>query len=84
MLSPAMRELEALILAKTIRFDGDPVLTWMISNVVAHHHSNDAIAPRKESTEKKIDGLLALLMALDRARRAPATPDYETRWLWVI
>jgi phage terminase large subunit-like protein len=83
MLSPAMRELEALILAKAIRFDGDPILTWMISNVVAHHHSNEAITPRKESSEKKIDGVLAILMALDRAQRAQPKPDY-TRGLWII
>lgn len=81
MLSPAMRELEALILAKTIRFDGDPILTWMISNVVAHHHPNDAITPRKESSEKKIDGVLALLMALDRAQRAQEAPDFEKLWI---
>jgi phage terminase large subunit-like protein len=83
MLSPPMRELEALILAKAIRFDGDPILTWMISNVVAHHHSNDAITPRKESSEKKIDGVLAVLMALDRALRAQPAADYSNG-LWFI
>jgi phage terminase large subunit-like protein len=83
MLSPAMRELEALILAKAIRFDGDSILTWMISNVVAHHHSNDTITPRKESGEKKIDGVLAILMALDRALRAQPAADYSNG-LWFI
>jgi phage terminase large subunit-like protein len=82
MLSPAMRELEALILGKAIRFDGDPVLTWMMSNVVAHCHSNDAVTPRKESTEKKSDGVLAMLMALDGAQRMQPRPNYEVRGLW--
>jgi hypothetical protein len=41
------------MLAKIIRFDGDPILTWMMSNVVAHHHSNESVTPRKESSEKK-------------------------------
>jgi phage terminase large subunit-like protein len=84
MLSPAMRELEALILGKAIWFNGDPVLTWMMSNVVAHHYPNDAVTPRKESTEKKIDGVLALLMALDRAQRMLSRADGEHRIVWVI
>jgi phage terminase large subunit-like protein len=51
--------------------------------VVAHHHSNDAVTPRKESSEKKIDGVLAILMALDRALRAQPAPDYS-HGLWFI
>lgn len=43
-----------------IRFDSDPVLTWMMSNVIARHHSNKAITPGKESSEKKIDDVLAV------------------------
>jgi phage terminase large subunit-like protein len=48
-----MRDLEALILAKAIRFNGDPILVWITSNVVAHHHSNDAVTPRKDSSRLK-------------------------------
>jgi phage terminase large subunit-like protein len=54
----------------------------MMSNVVAHHHSNEAITPRKESSEKKIDGVLALLMALDRAVRQET--GGPTQVLWVL
>jgi len=39
---------------------------------------------RMESTEKKIDGVLALLMALDRAQRMQCRPNYEVRGLWSI
>jgi hypothetical protein len=46
-------------------------------DVVAHYHANDAVTPRKDSAEKKIDGVLPLLMALDRAQRAQAGPDYS-------
>ena len=47
--------------------DGDPVLGWMASNVVAHLDAKDNIYPRKERPENKIDGIVALIMALSRA-----------------
>jgi phage terminase large subunit-like protein len=47
--------------------DGDPVLGWMVSNVVAHLDAKDNIYPRKERAENKIDGIVALIMALSRA-----------------
>jgi phage terminase large subunit-like protein len=43
------------------------VLGWMVSNVVAHLDAKDNIYPRKERAENKIDGIVALIMALSRA-----------------
>ena len=85
-LSPAMIELEGLVLSRRIRHDGDPVLAWMISNVKVAH-SGDLLKPVKESEEKKIDGAVALLMCLHRGmcRAAAGTQaDYENRGLWSI
>jgi phage terminase large subunit-like protein len=39
----------------------------MASNVVAHTDVKDNIYPRKERAENKIDGIVALIMALSRA-----------------
>jgi phage terminase large subunit-like protein len=39
----------------------------MVSNVVAHLDAKDNIYPRKERAENKIDGIVALIMALSRA-----------------
>ena len=39
----------------------------MVSNVVAHLDAKDNIYPRKERAENKIDGVVALIMALSRA-----------------
>lgn len=64
--SEPMKQLEALALSEKIAFDGDPVLTWMVSNVVCHLDAKDNIYPRKERPENKIDGVVALLMALNR------------------
>lgn len=64
--SEPMKELEALVLSKKFHFDGCPVLTWMVSNVVCHLDNKDNIYPRKERPENKIDGVVALIMALGR------------------
>ena len=42
-------------------------MAWMVSNVVAHLDAKDNIYPRKERAENKIDGVVALIMALSRA-----------------
>lgn len=66
-LSEPMKELEALVLQGRFHFDGDPVLTWMISNVVAHLDAKENIYPRKERPENKIDGAVALICAIGLA-----------------
>ncbi len=64
--SEPMKELEKLVLEGNFEHDGDPVLTWMVSNVVCHRDAKDNIYPRKEREENKIDGVVALIMALGR------------------
>jgi phage terminase large subunit-like protein len=73
-MSEPMKELEALVLQGRFHHDGDPVLTWMISNVVAHLDAKENIYPRKERPENKIDGVVALICALGRAMDAADTP----------
>ena len=62
--SQPMKELEALILQKQLRLQFDPVLLWMFGNVVARLDKKDNIFPNKEREENKIDGVVALIMAL--------------------
>lgn len=64
--SEPMKELEKLVLQGKFHHNGDPVLSWMASNVVAHSDVKDNIYPRKEKPENKIDGIIALLMCLGR------------------
>lgn len=66
-MSEPMKELEALVLSGKLKHDGDPVLAWMMSNVVAHLDAKENIYPRKQFPENKIDGVIALIMALGRA-----------------
>lgn len=64
--SDAMKELERLVLSKRLHHSGDPVLGWMISNVVAYRDHKDNIYPRKERDELKIDAAVAAIMAIKR------------------
>ena len=64
--SEPMKDLDALIAEKKIKHSGDPVMAWMISNVVAKEDAKENVYPRKERPENKIDGVISLLMALGR------------------
>lgn len=66
-LSEPMKELESLILQRKLAHGDCPVLTWMASNVVAKMDVKDNIYPNKERPENKIDGIVALIIALARA-----------------
>lgn len=77
-LSEPMKELEALVKDGRFHHDGDPVLAWMISNVVCHRDARDNIYPRKEKPEDKIDGAVALITAISRMLAAPEPePQYK-------
>lgn len=84
-MNPPMKELERLVLAKKIRHGNNPVLTWMADNVVARMDPAGNIKPDKEKSKEKIDGIVALIMALDLALRHPEQKSvYETRGLRMI
>jgi phage terminase large subunit-like protein len=86
MMSDPMKQLDGLILSRKITHDGDPVLTWMLSNVVAHHDAKDNVYPRRERAENKIDGAVALIMAIGRASSGDGSSEsvYEDRELLVL
>ena len=50
-----------------IRHTGCPVMTWMLSNTVAKANAKEEVYPRKLRDEDKIDGVVAMLMAMGRA-----------------
>jgi len=83
--SGPMKELEKLVLEKNINHGGNPVLRWMASNVQAREDANLNIMPNKKESKEKIDGMVALMMALDRARRhIDEESVYETRGIVAI
>lgn len=73
--SPAMKQLDGLIRSHKIAHNGDPVFTWMLSNVVAKADAKDNVYPRKDREQNKIDGPVAHMMALARWMVAEDSPD---------
>lgn len=83
--SEPMKQMDGLIRARKIAHNGDPVFTWMLSNVVAKPDAKDNVYPRKEREENKIDGPVAHMMALARFMAGEAGPSvYETRGILEI
>ncbi|MGP9061108.1 terminase large subunit [Klebsiella quasipneumoniae subsp. similipneumoniae] len=65
-LSEAMKEVEAKIYAGRFHHDGNPVMTWMMSNVTVKPDKNENIFPNKAMPENKIDGPVAMFIAMSR------------------
>jgi phage terminase large subunit-like protein len=68
MASPT-KELMRLVLGHTIGHGGDPVLRWMADNLVVEQDAAGNQKPSKAKSREKIDGIVAAIMALDRATR---------------
>ncbi len=76
--SEPMKQIEALIRDRKLRHDGDPVMAWAMSNVVAKLDRKDNIYPNKERPENKIDPFVALCAAMGRAMLGkPAEPKFQ-------
>ena len=68
-MSPPTKELMKLTLEKKIAHDGHPVLRWMADNIFIRTDPAGNIKADKEKSTERIDGVIALIMALDRAIR---------------
>ena len=67
-------EFERLVLARGLRHDGHPILTWQAGHVQVRTDANGNKRPVKPKPidPRKIDGIVAAVMALARAGLAPA------------
>jgi phage terminase large subunit-like protein len=74
-LSAPSKALQTAILGRTLRHDGDPVLRWNMSNVSIESDAAGNIKPSKARSTEKIDGVVALVMAIDRLERNGANRD---------
>ena len=72
--SDPMKWVFAHTLSGRIHHDNNPCMNWMISNVTARVDANDNLFPRKERLDNKIDGPVALLMAIYLAKAEPMPP----------
>jgi len=82
-MSPPTKELMNLVVSRRLRHGGHPVLRWMADNMVVKQDPAGNLKPDKSKSTEKIDGMVALVMALDRATRHK-TSVYETRGISVL
>ncbi len=66
-MSAPTKELEKLILGRLIAHNGNEVAKWMMSNVSVKQDPAGNLKPDKAKSTEKIDGIVALAMALGRA-----------------
>lgn len=84
-MSPPSKELYKLLMEGNIIHGGNPVLKWMAQNVVMRQDPAGNIKPDKERSVEKIDGIVALIMGLDRCiRSTPPTSVYDERGILFI
>lgn len=60
---------------RRIHHGGNPVLRWMIGNTLARTDTNGNKRPDRKSSSGKIDGIVALIMALAAAERQEQTEE---------
>jgi phage terminase large subunit-like protein len=77
-MSPPTKEVETLVLSQQIAHGGNPVLAWMLSNTVMRTDPAGNIKPDKERSSERIDGIVALVMAVGRASATGEQPESYT------
>jgi len=81
-----MKEFERRLLARKIRHGGNPVLRFMADSVVVKQDPAGNLKVDKANSQARVDGIVALVMALDRAIRheQPQRSVYEDRGILTI
>lgn len=72
-MSEAFKLFEALVQLKRIRHAGNPVLAWCVGNAEPKRDRYENLWCEKPSATKRIDGLIAAVMALSQLMALPAT-----------
>ena len=85
-MSPPTKELMKLVLEGKLAHNGHPVLDWNMDNIYVRTDPAGNIKADKEKSTEKIDGAVAMIMALDRAIRNGIGGEsvYDTRGLLVF
>jgi len=74
-----VKEVEKMVIGKELAHGGNPVLTWMVSNVAIKMDPAGNQKLDKEKSTERIDGAVALVMAIGRAmlKGGPIKSAYE-------
>lgn len=63
-MGPPTRSFEERCLNLQLKHDGNPITGWMLSNVVLDQDAAGNIKPAKDKSKDKIDGVVAMVMAI--------------------
>lgn len=85
-MSPAAKALEAMVIGGKLRVKPNPVLRWNVSNCMVDTDPAGNIKPTKQHSTGRIDGAVAVCMAIGLAANSPSkgTSIYETRGAIVL
>jgi phage terminase large subunit-like protein len=75
------RELEKLIVSKKLAHGGNPVTRWMAANVAVAQDSARNLKPANDKSTERIEGIVALIMAIGPALVEAEEPHVEYQLL---
>lgn len=75
-MGPAVSTFEEAVLSGALRHGGHPVLTWNVANAVIEMDPAGARKIRKDKGRARVDGLVALVMALGLHARQPGEWEF--------
>ena len=84
-MSPPTKELMRIVLERKLNHGGHPVLRWNMDNAFVRTDPAGNLKIDKEKSTEKVDGAVALVMALDRAMKNQGGESvYDTRGFLVL
>lgn len=85
-MSPASKEFERLVRQKMVNHGGNPVLRWMMTNVVPVYTQQDLLQldRMRSSRISKIDGVVASVIALGEHLKNPVAEVYSATDLFFV
>lgn len=83
MMSEAVKRIEGLVVGRKLQHGGHPVLRWMASNTETHSDSygNRKLRKPDRGEAKRVDGMVALAMAVSRELRAGSPAGQPEVWV---
>jgi phage terminase large subunit-like protein len=78
-MSPACKEVERLVLNRQLAHTGCPVMRWCLANVAIAQDPAGNVKIDRAKAKEKVDGAVALAMAVGVAATAPAGSIYQER-----
>ncbi len=85
-ISGPMKDFEGIVESGNMLHDGDPILKWMVGNVVKKESRHKKYYPSRENAKNKIDGFMTILFSLIvwQAEMENEASVYESRGVVII